>query len=156
MSKARCSNCGESKEIVNVKFMRCVDCCQLKQFAPKVKKVYKIPSISSKERVRKKEKELAYKEKEDIEYCESCGETKYPLSRSHTVSVAQRKDLENDPENIVIECFGGSERCHDIWEHGDLKQKQKLETFNDKVQYMVKVGYIKGLQKLFGANYDNS
>lgn len=73
--------------------------------------------------------------------CESCGSTSRPLSHSHTISVGRCKrigkpELISDEGNIVLECFGASGYCHEIWEHGSLAQQKQLRTFEQKVAYI--------------------
>lgn len=70
--------------------------------------------------------------------CQGCGRTDLPLSHSHTISVADCKALGNwdliaDGENIEKECFGGYERCHDLWESGSIERKVKLHNFERRM-----------------------
>lgn len=150
MSKGICTHCHEFKEISNDDLVLCTECSELGQFKPKEKKAYRIPKQSAKQKKREAEKREAYRSKGEVKYCESCGSTEYPLSASHTIPVSQRPDLEKDPENIIFECYGGSDRCHDIWEHGTLKQRKKLLTFQRKINYIVKVGDVKALERYAG------
>lgn len=124
--KIICSNCHQYKSLGNEKYNVCNDCAKLKQYAPKTK--------NKPDKNRKK----GYKafDKNKITYCESCGSTNYPLSRSHIISVSMRPDLASDPHNLVMECFGSKERCHDIWEHGTSTQRKKLLTYERKIAYI--------------------
>lgn len=145
--KAKCQHCGEIREISNVKFMRCSECDSLKQFAKKEKNKYQIKKVSKKQ---SKINQSKHKNFQAVKkrYCESCGCTNKPLSNSHIIPVSQSKDLEGDPENMITECMGDSESCHDIWEHGTPEQKMNLLTYQRKLNYMAEKQYIKGLQKL--------
>lgn len=151
MNNGICAHCHLYKYITNEDLNLCMDCAELKQYKPKEKKRYTIPRQSAKQRKVEEQKKLAYEQKGQANYCESCGRTDHPLSPSHTISVVQRPDLANDPENVIFECFGGSERCHDIWEHGTLKQRKKLLTFKKKIAYIVKVGDVKALERYAGS-----
>lgn len=129
-----CTNCGFLMKNPN----KCDLCGQV--YKDEVKKPYSIPKMSTKYQKRNKLKMEAYAEieKKEIRWCESCGCTNRPLSRSHTLPVGQYPQFESLPENIVIECFGSSDSCHNIWENGTLAQKMKLETWEEKVKVILK------------------
>jgi len=90
-------------------------------------------AICSKEREKKKRQ---FREKIIIErpnVCESClGST--DLTFSHTIPVSIRKDLEFEEANVIIECM----KCHYIWEHGTIQQKQTLLSYKAKTEYIRK------------------
>lgn len=69
--------------------------------------------------------------------CEGCGSSNH-LSRSHILSVNNRKDLEDDINNIRLYCMcrpDGSKGCHSRWE-GNLEQKKTLLDFEKNMAYV--------------------
>lgn len=94
--------------------------------------------ISKKQRAALNEKSKAYEEvskRASGDFCETCGQTGVRLSRSHALSVGNFKLHESNPDNIVIECYGSSFSCHDLWEHRK-KAYRKLypEAFQRKME----------------------
>lgn len=139
--------CG-SIHIENKDLALCSVCnrARRKAEAPKKEpKVYKlkqtpIKQVSVKKAVATRAKEKAQRNMrgQGIRWCETCGASNKPLSHSHTIPVGRDLQLEADPENQLYECYGDSDSCHYIWEHGTLDQKMELSTFTRKVQYMYK------------------
>lgn len=66
-------------------------------------------------------------------YCQGCGEGK-PLDCSHILSVAQRKDLECEKENINLFCRD----CHNKWESGEDEKRRGLLTYEKDMEYIEK------------------
>lgn len=73
-------------------------------------------------------------------YCTGCGraEGDVPLSHSHYISRARRKDLETDINNITYHCLSidGRVGCHQLWE-GGLADKQKLLDYPRAMEYIL-------------------
>ena len=74
--------------------------------------------------------------------CEGCGRSNRPLSRSHTISRPDCKNLGKseliwDESNIELECYEerGSNpvACHNIFEDGTFEQKSQLLNWKRKV-----------------------
>ena len=75
--------------------------------------------------------------------CQGCDRSDKPLSHSHTISQKQCKQIEKpeliwDAENIEIECFGDKTCCHYYWEHGTIEQKQNMDNYLRKLEYLEK------------------
>jgi hypothetical protein len=100
-----------------------------------------IPVMSEKYKKRNKAKMQTYNEiaEKEITWCESCGTTSKPLSRSHILPVGQYRQFEAVEENIIIECYGDSLSCHYKWENGTLDQKMKMETWERKVGVILRL-----------------
>jgi len=135
--------CGSFK-IENVELGLCGSCNRLRRKAKapaKPKKTYTLKQVSTKKAVatRAKEKTQLSMRSRGVRWCESCGSADKPLSHSHTIPVGRDAFLEADPENQLYECYGDSDSCHYIWEHGTLDQKMELPTFARKVKYMARV-----------------
>lgn len=134
--KKTCVTCGQQNYIFSKG--RCKSCAQVdyaRKSAPN--KITKSKSQSN-QRLRSVYSKI---DKVRGRRCESCGSTNKPLSHSHTISRGRcqrigKPHLIEDENNIVIECFGDSTCCHDIWEHGTLSQQRKLLTFESKVAYI--------------------
>ena len=73
--------------------------------------------------------------------CSGCGSFSHPLSHSHIISRAKRKDLTHDINNITYHCLsmGGRLGCHDIWEHGTLEEKEMLMDYDQNMEYIKRV-----------------
>lgn len=144
--------CGSTK-IENRDWQLCATCnkARIKGEAPaKESKVYSmkrtpINQVSTKKHAALKEKDATFKElaKREIKWCETCGSTNLPLSHSHTLSVGQFAQYEADPFNIVMECFGGTFCCHDLWEHNKAAY-QKLYP----KQFAQRIAYIRSVEPL--------
>ena len=65
-------------------------------------------------------------------YCWGCGKGGVGLDCSHILSVAQRKDLECDPENINLFC----RECHIKWESGEEEKRKELLTYDKDMEYI--------------------
>lgn len=55
--------------------------------------------------------------------CESCGASQWPLSHSHIISRDRAKKIKKteliwNAQNILIECYGGKNTCHELTEKG--------------------------------------
>lgn len=139
MAEAICTKCKELKEIDNIKFMVCADCNDHK---PKEKKWKPIKKVSEQGAKRNALKKAAYKIMDETadHICSGCGSGSFPLSHSHIIPVSLRKDLENDPENIVYDCLSIGEHrgCHDIWEHGELYEKEMLLNYQERIKIILK------------------
>ena len=75
--------------------------------------------------------------------CEGCGRGDRPLSHSHIISVnrcnqLRKPELISDKNNIMLECFGSSDCCHDIWEKSSFEKKVQLLNFDKKLEYIKK------------------
>jgi len=114
---------------------------------PKPKKVYTlkqtpIKQVSTKKAAAIRIKEKAQKEmrKQNIRYCETCGDPGHrPLSHSHILPVGQFPQFEATIENQLYECYGDSDSCHNIYEVGDFLQVYAQSTFSRKVKVMHKL-----------------
>lgn len=78
-------------------------------------------------------------------FCAATGSSEFPLSWSHTISVARAKELGKaeliyDPGNLELEGYHerGSNPVagHNIWEDGTWEQKSKLLNIGRKVAYI--------------------
>lgn len=71
-------------------------------------------------------------------FCTGCGQSDVPLSHSHYISRARRKDLETDINNITYHCLSMGERkgCHQLWE-GCTADKQKLLDYHQALEYIL-------------------
>lgn len=106
---------------------------------PQYKPKQKIPFFSEKGRERhttltatKKEIwEQAVKENGWVA-CEGCGRGDQRLENSHILSVAQRKDLENDKNNINLFCNS----CHCKHESFEIPQLLQLKCFEKDMRYI--------------------
>jgi len=63
--------------------------------------------------------------------CQGCGLGGVPLDCSHILSVAQRKDLELDRDNINLFCRD----CHNKWESGEEEKQMELLTYKKDIEY---------------------
>lgn len=81
--------------------------------------------------------QIVYEEKamKDKHVCSGCDSSRYPLSHSHIIPRSQRKDLEDDPENITYHCLDSGTRrgCHDKHEGFAMMSA----TLNDFVKNMM-------------------
>jgi len=79
----------------------------------KVKKIYKIPAKSKKQKAKDKELHKVYNEMDNREtqYCTGCGTTE-TLTHSHLLPRSLFKKHEASPDNIVFHCL----KCHSVWE----------------------------------------
>lgn len=103
--------------------------------ATKPKAVYEIPKQSEKKKEREKKlAKVRQKAKKEFTSCQSCDNPEGPLDYSHTLSVKQYPQYEDDPDNGVIEC----RKCHHIWENRPLAEKMKLKTFRSRVAYIMR------------------
>lgn len=117
---------------------------------------YSIPKMSAKYKKRNKLKMEAYAEieKKGIRFCESCGSSDRPLSRSHILPVGKYPQFEALEENIVIECFGDSSSCHNQYENAPIEQKMKSLVWDRKVDVILKYApsYLDILMKNFNGD----
>lgn len=67
----------------------------------------------------------------DKYFCQGCGLAGKPLDCSHILSVAQRKDLELDRDNINLFC----RECHIKWESGEEEKQMELLTYEKDREY---------------------
>lgn len=105
------------------------------------KKSKPIP-VSDKMKVRQKAKKKVYEQIEEKgrgTFCESCKRTDRLLSRSHILSVKQYPQYEALEENIVIDCYGSSDCCHEIYESRDYEKMIKLENWQHRVEVILKL-----------------
>lgn len=157
-----CSNCQQSKPIVNKKYDLCDDCNYMRlhdgkskaevmrekastQIA-KVPKIYQFKSkkqLSSGQRSQKQivvdkalqtlKESIRLDAKQDGTYfCKGCGKTEKHLDCSHILSVKHRKDLELIRENINLFC----RTCHIDWESGDIIKMIALHSFEKDLAYI--------------------
>jgi hypothetical protein len=68
------------------------------------------------------------------EACSGCGANDH-LEHSHLIPRSKRRDLVTDPRNIHIHC----RTCHEIWEHGSLDERVKLNDFKEIMKYIQEV-----------------
>lgn len=131
----KCTKCGADKCGLSY--------CKICEVKPeKENKVYQLRPMSSKKQKANKKKLATYgkiEQKGRGAFCESCGTTSKPLSRSHILPVGMYPLFEAVEENIVIDCYGDSESCHWLWEHGTWEQKKKLNNFDHRVEVILKL-----------------
>lgn len=117
--------------------------CKICPKPEKEVKVNRIRLMSKKKQAANKKKLATYAEIEEKgrgAFCESCGTTSKPLSRSHILPVGQYPQFEAVEENIVIDCYGDSESCHEIWAGGTWKEKvKKLENLDHRIEVILKL-----------------
>lgn len=102
----------------------------------------KLKNFSNKNLINYNKKKKSYNEidLEREQICEGCGNNLF-LSRSHLISVKERKDLEDDKNNIRIYCMqrkDGSKGCHQRWE-SNLENKKTLLDFEENMEYIKKM-----------------
>lgn len=162
-----CSKCDRERPIVNRKHKMCQECNwerlhpkegsyaesrvkmqsetmnRLKMNTPALKHT-KPRQISEKQkranvRIADTYAQMA-KQREHV--CTGCG-TRDRLSHSHLIPRSRRKDLEADPNNITYHCLSIGEivGCHDIWEHGSLEDKMRLNDFYKNMHYIQQVDF---------------
>ena len=70
--------------------------------------------------------------------CSGCGRYDVHLSHSHIVPRSHNTSLITDPNNITYHCLSIGEHtgCHDIWEHGELRDKKHLLDFENNMKYI--------------------
>jgi len=129
-------DCGQKRPIVNKTHYLCAQKNRErldKQKENKIikHKVLKKNIVKTKKKINKLQSVYDEIAQERPHICEGCG-TSNSLTHSHTISRARRKDLETDKENIKYLCL----KCHIKWEHGSLKEKQELFSFNDMMTYI--------------------
>lgn len=131
----KCTKCGADKCGLSY--------CKICEVKPeKEKKVYQLRPMSSKKQKANKKKLATYgkiEQKGRGAFCESCGTTSKPLSRSHILPVGMYPLFEAVEENIVIDCYGDSESCHYRWENSPIADKMKLGNFEHRVQVILKL-----------------
>mgnify|MGYP003653638904 CR=1 FL=1 len=72
--------------------------------------------------------------------CSGCGAYNVPLSHSHIISRAKRKDLTHDIHNITYHCLSiGRVGCHDIWEHGTEEERSMMLDYEPNMAYIKKM-----------------
>jgi hypothetical protein len=135
--------CGSTK-IENSELGLCASCNRLRRKAlssPSVKKPTKINPVSKKkaEALSKKHATQKQMREQGIRWCETCGRSDVLLSHSHIIPVGQYREFEDVAENIIYECWGDSDSCHYIWEHGTLEQRQAQSTWARKIEVIKKL-----------------
>lgn len=116
---------------------------------PKEKKVYTlkrntapIRPVSDKKAIALREKAKAYKvvDKRGA-FCETCGKpsTVVALSHSHILPVGQFPQFEALPENILLQCYGSSDSCHDVFENDKYTASKTQRTWPYCVSIMRKL-----------------
>lgn len=142
-----CSHCMKVKECTEVgKYTLCEDHKDLKQYQPKVKKVYtlkqtRIKPKSSKQTKIDKDVHDVYDrmEKELPHICTGCG-TGSNLSHSHLIPRSRRRDLVAVLENITYHCLDTPDKtgCHSIWEH-DTAGRRNLRDYKNNMEFVKRV-----------------
>lgn len=139
--------------IVNKKYNLCefhnkqrliAECTKVKQEIIKSTKQYQLKRsslkpISKNNLIKLKKKKETYDliDQNRDQVCEGCMNSNF-LSRSHVISVNNRKDLEDDPRNIHLFCMeriDGSKGCAKRAE-GTLEERQSLLTFEEDMNYI--------------------
>lgn len=139
----KCPDCGFLNKD---KALSCFACEVKIQDAP-VPKRYSlkrtpINKVSKKQAEINKKKKATYKEMDSKtpQICSGCGLPNKVLSHSHLIPQSRRKDLIDDPENIVYHCLqvGESLGCHDIWEHSK-RERVMLKDYVKNMAYIKRV-----------------
>lgn len=129
-------DCGSKRVIVNMRHYLCQEKNRDRldsQTTTKAEKIKTVKKVSEKQKnvlleLKKVYQEIA-EEREHI--CTGC-ESKNNLTHSHKIPRSRRKDLETDKKNITYHCF----TCHQIYEHGSYKERQKLLDFEETMEYI--------------------
>lgn len=107
----------------------------------KPKKLYSIKPVSKKKSKALTAKKKAYQAMDDksLKYCSGCGRSDRTLSHSHLIPVGQYPQFEAVEENIVYDCMSdmNGKGCHDIWEHGSAKEKEKLLNYQHRIKVVI-------------------
>ena len=130
-----CSQCGEFKQLYRNGI--CATCNKVNRERgkpSKPKKVYALRHFSKKKEKANREKLKAYRKLGETNVCQTCGRSDLPISRSHLIPVGQYPQFEANTKNILLECYGQSDACHDVWEHGSWLQKQQLKNFKQRME----------------------
>jgi hypothetical protein len=130
-----CTTCGNI-HIENRDLQLCHSCNKARRKEPKKQKPRKkINQMSQKTARRKREMQQAQKQMRDlnIRYCQSCGRTDRPISHSHIIPEGAYPQHSANPANMMYECYGDSDCCHDIWERGTIQQKMQMPTWREKI-----------------------
>jgi uncharacterized Zn finger protein (UPF0148 family) len=95
-------------------------------------------STKKKEALNEKHKTYDQLSTRGIRWCETCGLSMVPLSHSHTLPVGAFPRYEAVASNIIMECYGGSDRCHDLWEHNKARYMVLYPAmFNKRLAYIL-------------------
>lgn len=78
---------------------------------------------------------------ENPKVCSGCGRTDRPLSHSHIISRKRchsigKPHLIYDKNNLVFDCFGSSDSCHEIWEHKSVEEQKKLLNWEQRLAFI--------------------
>lgn len=107
---------------------------------PEKAKIKPIAPISDKmkERIKRKKEAAAEaaKQRNLTGVCETCMVSRFFVCPSHTLSTKQFRHLEDDPNNIIFECY----TCHNMYEHNKpLFAVTYPEAWKAKIKYIKSV-----------------
>jgi hypothetical protein len=134
-----CTECGSWK-LENYTLKLCATCNKqrLKTSKPTTaKKPKAVKRISEKHKATLASEQAFFKamDSEGIKWCESCGDSAKPLTRSHIIPKGMYPQFRLTRENLMYECY----ECHFTWEHGSITEKQQLQSYEHKIEVIKKL-----------------